>query len=205
MFTLADSFNILVFSDSHNTWKIQGDLKLSYSIPQNNGNIFEAVDFVLNLNSMGGTNINDALLRALEIARKVKTQEEIGSKTEQMIIFLSDGEPTSGTVTNQTKIKENVKNANKKLQIPIYGLAFGNGADYDLIKDISDENYAFAQRIYESGNSFEQLENFYKEISGIQNGSIFLSSHSRKKILESSIDELKNFFFESLISLISQK
>ena len=181
LFTLADSFNILVFSDSHNTWKIQGDPKLSFNIPQNNGNIFEAVDFVLNLNSMGGTNINDALLRALEIAKKVKTQEEIGSKAEQMIIFLSDGEPTSGTVTNQTKIKENVKNANKKLQIPIYGLAFGNGADYDLIKDISDENYAFAQRIYESGNSFEQLENFYKEISGIQNGSILLSSHFRKK------------------------
>lgn len=41
----------------------------------------------------------------------------------------------------------------------------GHGADYDLIKDISDENFAFAKRIYESGNSFEQLENFYKEIS----------------------------------------
>ena len=124
-----------------------------------------AEDFVLGLKSNGGTNINDALLKALEIAERVKTQEEISSKTEQLIIFLSDGQPSS-FVTDRNEIKRNVRNANKRMQVPIYGLAFGNGADYNLIKDISDENYAFALRIYESGNSFEQLENFYKDISG---------------------------------------
>ena len=165
-FFISDSFNILVFSDNHQTWEVQGDPNLSYSIPNNGGKIFSAIDFVLGLNSMGGTNINDAILRALEIAKRVKDAEEIGSKTEQLIIFLSDGEPTSGAVTDQTQIKENIRNANNNTQIPIYGLAFGDGADYDLIKDISDENFAFAKRIYESGNSFEQLENFYKEISG---------------------------------------
>merc|ERR1712170_275368 len=35
----------------------------------------------------------------------------------------------------------------------------------NLIKDISDESNGFAERIYESGNSFEQLENFYSKIS----------------------------------------
>ena len=49
--------------------------------------------------------------------------------------------------------------------IPIYGLAFGDGADFDLIKDISSKSHGFAKRIYESGRSFEQLENFYNEIS----------------------------------------
>ena len=137
---------------------------MSYSIPGNNGKIFDAIGFVLGLTSQGGTNINDALMRALEIAEQVKSQEEIGSKTEQMIIFLTDGEPTSGE-TNKTLIKENIRNANAN-QVPIYGLAFGDGADYDLVKDISDESNGFSQRIYESGNSFEQLENFYKEISG---------------------------------------
>ena len=163
---ITDSFNILVFSDNCQTWEISGDPNLSYSIPNNGGDISRAIAFILGLKSMGGTNINDALLRALEIAERVKTQEEIASKTEQLIIFLSDGQPSSGTVTDQNEIKENVRNANKRMQIPIYGLAFGDGADYNLIKDISDENYAFALRIYESGNSFEQLENFYKDISG---------------------------------------
>ena len=163
---ITDSFNILVFSDNCQTWEISGDPNLSYSIPNNGGDISRAIAFILGLKSMGGTNINDALLRALEIAERVKTQEEIASKTEQLIIFLSDGQPSSGTVTDQNEIKENVRNANKWIQVPIYGLAFGDGADYNLIKDISDENFAFAKRIYESGNSFEQLENFYKEISG---------------------------------------
>ena len=163
---ITDSFNILVFSDNCQTWEISGDPNLSYSIPNNGGDISRAIAFILGLKSMGGTNINDALLRALEIAERVKTQEEIPSKTEQLIIFLSDGQPSSGSVTNQNEIKRNVRNANKQMQVPIYGLAFGDGADYNLIKDISDENYAFALRIYESGNSFEQLENFYKDISG---------------------------------------
>ena len=75
---------------------------MSYSIPNNGGDISRAIAFVLGLKSMGGTNINDALLQALEIAERVKTQEEIASKTEQLIIFLSDGQPSYGSV-NQTR------------------------------------------------------------------------------------------------------
>ena len=119
----------------------------------------------MNLNAQGGTNINGALLEAIKIARKVKNSYEIDSKTEQMIIFLTDGQPTNGE-RSISKIKENIRKANGESQIPIYGLAFGNGADFNLVKDISDESNGFAERIYESGNSFEQLENFYKRISG---------------------------------------
>lgn len=68
--------------------------------------------------------------------------------------------------TSSFAIKENVRKANAELQIPIYGLAFGDGADFNLVKDISNESKGFAQRIYESGNSFEQLEDFYNKISG---------------------------------------
>lgn len=58
-----------------------------------------------------------------------------------------------------------IKSANKKLQVPIYSLAFGAGADFNLLKDISDQNHGFAQRIYEYGNSFEQIEAFFNGIS----------------------------------------
>ena len=120
---------------------------------------------VLDLEATGSTNINDALLKAIETAKKVKELEEIDSKTEQMIVFLTDGEPTFGE-DNPQKIKENVREANLDMQIPIYGLAFGDGADFDLVTDISSDSKGFAQRIYESGNSFEQLEDFYNKISG---------------------------------------
>merc|ERR1711988_1376718 len=91
-------------------------------------------------------------------------RREIDEKTQQMIVFLTDGQPSAGE-TYGPKIKENVKKANAETQIPIYGLALGDGADFDLIKDISDQSNGFAERIYESGNSFEQLEDFYNKIS----------------------------------------
>merc|ERR1712110_740606 len=118
-------------------------------------------EFVLNLYAGGGTNINDALLKAINIANNVSNNDNFSDVKQQMIIFLTDGIAN----TDGESIKTNVKEANIELKIPIYGLAFGDGADFNLIKDLATESQAFSQRIYESGNSFEQLENFYNEIS----------------------------------------
>merc|ERR1712209_145011 len=68
-------------------------------------------------------------------------------------------------VQDSEEIKQNIKRENEFIKVPIYGLAFGDGADFNLISEISSQNGAFARRIYESGNSFQQLENFYNEIS----------------------------------------
>merc|ERR1719367_1300096 len=81
-----------------------------------------------------------------------------------MIIFLTDGEATQG-VTDNEQIRQNVVEANKNMKIPIYGLAFGNGADFNLIKAIGTESGAFSRRIYEASDAAIQLEDFYSEIS----------------------------------------
>jgi len=185
-----DNFNIILFDSEIEVWgrkkcipdirhfidyevgvteppcEEETDKDVSYSIQKNNGDVGPAYDFVLDLNVRGSTNINDALLEAIKIAKQVKQREEIDIKTQQMIVFLTDGQPSAGE-TYGPKIKENVKKANAETRIPIFGLALGDGADFNLIKDISDESNGFAERIYESGNSFEQLENFYNKISGI--------------------------------------
>merc|ERR1711923_589688 len=49
--------------------------------------------------------------------------------------------------------------------IPVYGLAFGAGADFSLVKEISEDNRAFARKIFEGSDATIQLENFYAEIS----------------------------------------
>merc|ERR1712168_1524597 len=183
-----DNFNIILFDSNIEVWgrkkcetdfpgfleysdgvteppcEEENDKDVSYSIEKNNGDVGPAYDFVLDLNVRGSTNINDALLEAIKIAKQVKQREEIDIKTQQMIVFLTDGQPSAGE-THGPKIKENVRKANAETNIPIYGLALGDGADFNLIKDISDESNGFAERIYESGNSFEQLENFYNKIS----------------------------------------
>ena len=142
----------------------EDDIKLSLTNRGTRSIIKEARKYVLNLDDGGGTNINDALLEAIKVAENVRISETIPSNTKPMIIFLTDGEATSGITDNQ-QIKSNVLEANDKLDIPIYGLAFGTGADFNLIKQIGTESGAFARRIYEASDAAIQLEDFYAEIS----------------------------------------
>ena len=138
---------------------------MSYSVPKQDGNVDVAYEFVLTLKAGGLTNINDALLEAIQLASDVKRNEELETGTQQMIVFLTDGDATAGEIEGN-KIRANIRQANRQFRIPIYGLAFGEDADFNLLKSISSENKGFAQKIYESGNSFEQLEDFYNKISG---------------------------------------
>lgn len=156
-----DRFNILAFSDTVMNWAQPDSPTLSLKMSEYRD---KAIQYALGLKTLGGTNINDAMIDAIKLAEQVKTNEEIDDKAQQMIIFLTDGEPTTGE-TNSDTIKANIKTANSQLNVPVYGLALGNGADFGLIQEISDQSEGFARRIYESGNSFEQLENFYKEVS----------------------------------------
>ena len=149
-------------------WPTYGFYEIATQVNEqtNKSTLFPAIDFVQrNFETRdGATDINEALKFSLKVAKKVK-QNDISPETEQLIVFLTDGNATYG-VTDRDQIKENVKNANKDLKIPIYGIALGEDADFDLIRDISDESGGFVRKIYESGDSVEQLEHFFKEVGG---------------------------------------
>merc|ERR1712218_461134 len=71
---------------------------------------------------------------------------------------------TEGETSGKT-IKENVAEANSETELPIFSVAFGSGADFDLLKEISLAADSFAKRVYEGSDAALQLENFYGEIS----------------------------------------
>jgi len=157
-----DSFDIFRFSDEVYEWEPKnrvGDERLKLDDLME-----EAQENMLDLQTIGGTNINDAMVDAVKKAKQIKDNPNYNDVKETMIIFLTDGEATTG-VQDSEEIKQNIKRENEFIKVPIYGLAFGDGADFNLISEISSQNGAFARRIYESGNSFQQLENFYNEIS----------------------------------------
>ena len=82
----------------------------------------------------------------------------------------ANDQATSGE-TDPTEIKKNIKAANKiniDDVIPIFGLGFGDGADFELIKDISRESNAFARKIFEGLDAYMQIEDFYSTISNPQ-------------------------------------
>jgi hypothetical protein len=125
--------------------------------------IDEAKIYISKFKASGWTNINEALLTAIRRSNVIAQNEDYHD-VQQMIFFLTDGTATIGE-TNDNKIFLNVEKENDKNRIPIYGLAFGEAADFNMVSKISDKTNGFAKRIYESGRSQEQLEDIYLHIS----------------------------------------
>merc|ERR1712203_574191 len=168
MFTVLDDmkpedfFNIITFSTSVSEIAIEG--APTPAIPATPENKKKAISHVLDLEASGGTNINEAMLTGLQLAQEVLQSEVLPQGVASMLIFLSDGEATEGETSGEA-IKTNVATANSDSQLPIFSVAFGSGADFDLLKEISLAADSFAKRVYEGSDAALQLENFYAEIS----------------------------------------
>merc|ERR1711971_139643 len=172
MFTVLDDmkpedfFNIITFSTSVNNWSPSGITEEGdqIAIPATKENKKKAIRHVLDLEAEGGTNINSAMLTGFELAKEVLRSESLPQGVASMLVFLSDGEATEGT-TNGSAIKANVAEVNSDTELPIFSVAFGSGADFGLLKEISLAADSFAKRVYEGSDAALQLENFYAEIS----------------------------------------
>ena len=93
------SFDIITFESNATVWnpseetmeKCTGQKRLTRDclVP-------EAQTKVFDLEAKGGTNINEALLKAIDLAAKMTYDD----KSKKMIIFLTDGEATAGEINN---------------------------------------------------------------------------------------------------------
>uniref|UniRef100_F6PM26 Inter-alpha-trypsin inhibitor heavy chain family member 6 n=1 Tax=Ornithorhynchus anatinus TaxID=9258 RepID=F6PM26_ORNAN len=154
-----DYFNIVTFSDAVNVWKASG------SIQATPPNIKSAKVYVNKMEADGWTDINAALLVAASVFNQStgETGRGKGLKKIPLIIFLTDGEATAG-VTVASRILSNAKQSLKG-NISLFGLAFGDDADYHLMRRLSLENRGVARRIYEDADATLQLKGFYDEIA----------------------------------------
>ncbi len=122
----------------------------------------KALKYVLALNAGGGTNINSAVLEGLNFSQEVRQSELLPSNTRPIMILMTDGQGSTSTEA----MKANVAAINGGSNgVPIYGLAFGRGADFGLIRALALDNDGFARRIYEGSDAAIQLEDFYLQIA----------------------------------------
>ena len=156
-----DYLTIITFADETDTWTLDDRMVLEAS----EENLAAAMNFVNSIEPSGGTNLNDALVQALTIATHMEKRRKSLRLTgvQPMIFFLTDGHATSGE-TERAKIMSNVKLANYNSIAPVFSLAFGRQADFEMLKILSLQNNAFARKIYVAADASLQLEGFYKEV-----------------------------------------
>ncbi|CAL1526289.1 unnamed protein product [Lymnaea stagnalis] len=164
-----DKFNIITFSSDVQKWQKNPVFATADQISA-------ADKFVLKMDDGGMTNINFALITALN---ELKTHSN--KERASMVFFLTDGEPTEGEI-NFEKIAINVREANGK-EAAIFSLAFGEGANYQSLQTISAQNSGFARKIYEASDAALQVASLYQEISAVVMKDISIS------FLPSSVDE----------------
>ncbi|KAK2832429.1 hypothetical protein Q7C36_015891 [Tachysurus vachellii] len=154
--TMDDSFSIIDFNHNVRCWS--EDL-----VPGTSIQVEEAKKYINDIKPNGGTNINEALLKAVQMLVKAQNQGLIDQRSVSMIILVSDGDPTVGEIKLST-IQKNVKRAMRQ-DFSLFTLGIGFDVDFDFLERIAMENRGMAQRIFANHDASEQLKTFYSQVS----------------------------------------
>jgi len=144
------------------TFSTEGTESLWGPNPATESNKEDAERFVNGLETIGGTNLNGALLDGIDYVR------DAPETVAPVVVIMTDGRGMNpGNV-----VARNVRERNEGRKVKIFSLAFGNDADMDLLLGIAIQNGGKAVRIYEGfGDAAYQMELFYKQ----ELGSILMS------------------------------
>ncbi len=140
-----DRFNMLAFSTT---------VDLYAKTLQGSDDTADARSFIRRLEAAGGTNINEALLTALD---------NLPGERPELLIFLTDGLPTAG-VTEPGPIITSVQNAAGPT---VRLFAFGVGYDVNtvLLDTIAQENRGVAQYVHPGEDITQAVTTFYEKVS----------------------------------------
>uniref|UniRef100_A0A8C4VVG2 Inter-alpha-trypsin inhibitor heavy chain 2 n=1 Tax=Gopherus evgoodei TaxID=1825980 RepID=A0A8C4VVG2_9SAUR len=151
-----DHFSIVDFNHNVRTWR---DDLVAATAPQKE----DAKKYIQEIQPNGGTNINEALLRAIFILKEASNLGMLDPNSVSMIIFVSDGDPTVGEL-KLTKIQKNVKQ-NIPEDVSLFSLGIGFDVDYDFLDRLAHENHGMAQRIFGNQETSSQMKKFYNQVS----------------------------------------
>jgi Ca-activated chloride channel family protein len=144
----GDLFNIISFNTEIETF-------MSEPVRVTRSRIREARDFVERLDADGGTNINDALLTALE---QIESNEHLN-----VIVFLTDGLPTVG-ITENAQILNNVSGANdSRSRLFIFGV--GYDVNTHLLDKMSEQNDGVSEYVRPEESIEVKVSSFYGKIA----------------------------------------
>jgi len=144
----SDLFDIVDFSS---------DVRAFADVPQEAtaANRSAAVAYVRNIAATGGTNINDALLKAMAMTA--------ADEWTDIVLFLTDGQPTAG-VTDNDLIVRNVTAANASgARLFIFGV--GYDVNTHLLDRLSEENHGYSTYVQPGENIETAVSSLFTKIS----------------------------------------
>uniref|UniRef100_A0A8C2ZNR7 Inter-alpha-trypsin inhibitor heavy chain H3 n=1 Tax=Cyclopterus lumpus TaxID=8103 RepID=A0A8C2ZNR7_CYCLU len=150
-----DHFALILFDDKITTWK-ESLTKATHRY------VTEAIAYIRKLKDKGSTNINDAVLKAVNMLEKERRDKNLLERRADMIILLTDGMPNRES--NLKTIQENVRSAIGG-KMTLFSLGFGNDVDYSFLDVMSRQNKGAARRIFEGSDAAVQLKGFYEEVA----------------------------------------
>ncbi|XP_078104029.1 inter-alpha-trypsin inhibitor heavy chain H3a isoform X2 [Sander vitreus] len=151
-----DHFALIQFDDSIDSWRT------SFT-KATKENVAAGMDFVRMIKDRGSTNINDAVLKGINMLVKDRQEKKLPERSIDMIILLTDGMPNTGEI-HLPKIQENIHTAIGG-NISLFCLGFGNNVDYSFLDVMSKQNKGVARRIFEGSDAAVQLQGFYEEVA----------------------------------------
>ncbi|HYC76954.1 MAG TPA: VIT domain-containing protein, partial [Planctomycetota bacterium] len=144
----ADRFGLVAFSTEARTWKDA----LETATPEARE---AAVRFVAEQRAAGGTNISDAVGRALSFP------QEAGRPF--MVIFLTDGRPTVGSTATETILKEAREKNAASTRFFVFGI--GTDVNVELLDRLADEHRGARDYVGEREDLELKVSSFYEKIA----------------------------------------
>lgn len=144
-----DEFNIVDFSTGVRKFKLE-------PVPASPMEIQSALRYIRGLEATGGTNINDALIEALE-------QISLATNPLSMIIFLTDGMPTVG-ITAERDIIGNAKAANE-IEARVFVFGVGYDVNTHLLDELATGNGGVSAYVRPEENIEIAVSSFFAKIS----------------------------------------
>ena len=143
----GDRFGIVTFSTGVTAYKDSLETVSGSSIT-------DALDYVDEIDALGGTDIHGALLEALDMLPS--------DSRPKIMIFMTDGEPTVG-VTDINKIIEDTTNDNTKgASIFVFGV--GYDVNTHLLDKLSMQNHGVSEYVVEDESIEVKVSRFYEKV-----------------------------------------
>jgi len=143
-----DRFSVIDFDDGVTLF----DQEL---VPADSGHREKAIQFISNIEAAGGTNIDEALLRALRLIT--------AGERPNYVLFLTDGQPTVGVTEVQGILGDIVKSNIGRARLFVFGV--GNDVNTELLDKLSGANRGTSVYVGENEDLELALSGFYEKIS----------------------------------------